>query len=149
MGTSHTMIRFFGRIMNVMLLAAGRSSRLGALGAALPKPLLPVCGYPAIRYGLHACARAGFGRVVINLFHHRDLLRAALADGAGEGVAVAFSEEAELLGTGGGLAQARPLFGPGPLLVMNAKVVADADLRAFVAAHPSDAEATMLLRDDP
>src|SRR4051794_19070219 len=153
MGTSHTMIRFFSRIMNVMLLAAGRSTRLGALGAALPKPLLPVCGYPAIRYGLHACARAGFGRVVVNLFHHRDLLRAALAGGASEGVAVAFSEEAELLGTGGGLAKARPLFGPGPLLVMNAKVVAELDLRAFLAfalpAASAPAEATMLLRDDP
>src|SRR3954462_11319468 len=97
------------RIMNVMLLAAGRSTRLGALGAALPKPLLPICGYPAIRYGLHACARAGFRRGLVNLFHYPALLRAALAGGGGEDVEVAFSEEAELLGTGGGLAQARPL----------------------------------------
>ena len=32
---------------------------------------------------------------------------------------------------------------------MNAKVVADLDLPAFVAAHTDAAAATMLLRDDP
>jgi NDP-sugar pyrophosphorylase family protein len=135
--------------MNVMLLAAGRSTRLGALGAALPKPLVPICGYPAIAFGLAACARAGFGRAVVNVFHRGDLLRETLGASA-HGVDLAYSVEAELLGTGGGLAFARPRFGPGPLLVMNAKVVADLDLAAFARAHAvGGARATMLLRDDP
>jgi NDP-sugar pyrophosphorylase family protein len=135
--------------MNMMLLAAGRSTRLGAIGAALPKPLVPICGHPAITFGLAAAARAGLGRAVVNLFHHGDALRAALGDTAC-GVRLEYSVEEELLGTGGGLAQARPLFGPGPLLVMNAKVVADLDLAGFVAAHTrGGALATMLLRDDP
>src|SRR3954465_6350627 len=90
------------RIMNVMLLAAGRSTRLGALGAALPKPLVPICGYPAIAFGLSACARAGFPRAVVNVFHHGDLLREALGASA-EGVDLDYSVEETLLGTGGGL----------------------------------------------
>src|SRR5215471_2902236 len=144
--------------MNAMLLAAGRSTRLGALGAALPKPLLPICGHPAITFGLHACARAGLDRVVVNLHHHGDLIRErltrGLALGLGSGTAsqvtVAYSEEPELLGTGGGLAKARPLFAPGPVLVMNAKVVANLDLPALLAAHAAGGgQATMLLRDDP
>src|SRR5262245_25154225 len=98
--------------MNVMLLAAGRSTRLGVLGGTLPKPLVPICGYPAIAFGLHACTRAGLAHVVVNLHHHGDLIRAALGD------AVVYSVEDELLGTGGGLAHARPLFEPGPVLVM-------------------------------
>jgi mannose-1-phosphate guanylyltransferase len=135
--------------VNVMLLAAGRSTRLGELGAALPKPLVPICGHPAIAFGLTACARAGVGRVVVNVFHHGDLLRETLGPSA-YGVTLEYSVEAELLGTGGGLALARPRFGAGPLLVMNAKVVADLDLAAFVRAHTATpAVATMLLRDDP
>ncbi|HVU50229.1 MAG TPA: NDP-sugar synthase [Polyangia bacterium] len=135
--------------VNVMLLAAGRSTRLGALGAALPKPLVPVCGYPAIAFGLAACARAGFSRAVVNVFHHGGLLRATLGASA-QGVSLEYSVEEELLGTGGGLALARPRFGPGPLLVMNAKVVADLDLAALVSTHAArPAAATMLLRDDP
>jgi NDP-sugar pyrophosphorylase family protein len=135
--------------VNVMLLAAGKSTRLGALGASLPKPLAPVCGHPAIAFGLAACARAGMGRAVVNVFHHGELLRATLGASA-HGVALEYSVEEELLGTGGGLARARPRFGPGPLLVMNAKVVADLDLAAFMSAHATGgAVATMLLRDDP
>ena len=139
--------------MNVMLLAAGRSTRLGALGAVLPKPLVPVCGYPAIAFGLAACARAGLGRAVVNVFHRGDLLRETLGASA-HGVRLDYSVEAELLGTGGGLAHARPLLGAGPVLVMNAKVVADLELVSFVTSHEAahatgGAVATMLVRDDP
>jgi NDP-sugar pyrophosphorylase family protein len=135
--------------MNVMLLAAGRSTRLGPLGTALPKPLVPICGHPAIAFGLVACARAGFSRAVVNVFHHGDLLRETLG-ASSRGVQLDYSIEAELLGTGGGLAAARPRFGAGAVLVMNAKVVANVDLAAFVAAHAAGgALATMLLRDDP
>jgi mannose-1-phosphate guanylyltransferase len=136
--------------MNVMLLAAGRSSRLGALGLALPKPLVPICGYPAIRFGLHAAARAGATRAVVNVFHRGDLLRTTLGDGEPLGLQIDYSVEDELLGTGGGIARARALFAPGAVLVMNAKVVADLDLPALFAAHgAAGASATMLLRDDP
>jgi NDP-sugar pyrophosphorylase family protein len=138
-----------------MLLAAGRSTRLGALGLAAPKPLVPICGYPAIRFGLHAAARAGARRAVVNVFHRGDMVQAVLGERvvSGDGradIAITYSVEAELLGTGGGLAKARPLFAEGPLLVMNAKVVADLDLPALLAAHAGGgALATMLLRDDP
>src|SRR3954469_3429243 len=136
-----------------MLLAAGRSTRLGALGLAAPKPLVPVCGYPAIRFGLHAAARAGARRAVVNVFHRGDLVQAVLGArvvGPDSAIDVAYSVETDLLGTGGGLAKARPLFEAGPLLVMNAKVVADLDLAALLAAHGQGASvATMLLRDDP
>ena len=61
-----------------------------------------------------------------------------------------YAVEADLLGTGGGIANARALLGPGPALVMNAKVVADLDLPALLAEHAAHAAtATMLLRDDP
>ncbi|HEX3694449.1 MAG TPA: nucleotidyltransferase family protein [Polyangia bacterium] len=133
-----------------MLLAAGRSTRLGPLGLALPKPLVPICGYPAIAFGLTACARAGLRQAVVNVFHQGDLLRQTLGDDGAYGVRLRYSVEAELLGTGGGMAQARGLFAPGPVLVMNAKVVADLDLAALLAAHDAGGGvATMMLRDDP
>jgi mannose-1-phosphate guanylyltransferase len=136
--------------MKVMLLAAGRGTRLGALGRALPKPLVPICGYPAIFFGLAACVRAGLYEVIVNLHHHGELLRRALGDGGALGVHVTYSNETVLLGTGGGLAHARPLLGAGPVVVMNAKVVADVDLRGLIAAHEgSGADATLVLRDDP
>ena len=136
--------------MKAMLLAAGRSTRLGVLGQSLPKPLVPVCGYPAIRFGIAACARAGFRDIVINLHHQGDLIRAALGDGQRVGVRITYSDEPEILGTGGGIANAQSLLGDGPVLVMNAKVVADVDLPLLVDAHEaSGADATLLLHPDP
>ncbi len=136
-----------------MLLAAGRSTRLGPLGLALPKPLAPICGYPPIRFGLAACARAGFREAVINLHHLGDRLRDALGE-AEDGLRIRYSVEVELLGTGGGIAHARGLWGPGRalvrVLVINGKVVADVDLRDFLNGHvKSGAEGSLLLRDDP
>ncbi|MEO5767445.1 MAG: NDP-sugar synthase [Polyangia bacterium] len=138
--------------MKAMLLAAGRGTRLGALGQVLPKPLFPICGYPAITFGLSACARGGVNEVVVNLHHHGELIRRAVGDGTPWGAHVQYATETELLGTGGGLAHARPLLGDGdePVLVMNAKVVAEIDVRALLAAHEaSGADATLVLRDDP
>jgi mannose-1-phosphate guanylyltransferase len=139
--------------MQVMMLAAGKSTRLGALGVVRPKPLLPICGYPAIAFGLSSCARAGLTDVIVNVHHHGEQIRRALGDGGAFGVAIRYSDESdELLGTGGGIARARALFERGPLLVLNGKVVADVDLRAVIAAHrraSAGAVATMVLREDP
>jgi mannose-1-phosphate guanylyltransferase len=135
--------------MQVMLLAAGRSTRLGALGVARPKPLVPICGYPAILFGLDRCARAGLRDVVVNLHHHGDQIRAAVGDGSAFGLEVRYSQEDELLGTGGGIARARAMFRSEPVLVMNGKVVADLPLDQVLAAHraaPAGTVATMVLR---
>src|SRR5436190_1772636 len=121
--------------MQVMLLAAGRSTRLGALGEQLPKPLVPICGYPAVSYGLALCRAAGLTDIVVNLHHQGEKLRQVLGDGGRFGVRIRYSIEDELLGTGGGLAKARPLFAAGPVLVMNGKVVANLDLAEVIAAH--------------
>jgi len=138
--------------MQVMILAAGRSTRLGSLGLALPKPLLPVCGYPAIAYALALCRQAGLHDIVINLHHHGDKIGKTLGDGSQFGVNLRYSVEEELLGTGGGVGKARSLFASEPVLIINGKVAADVDLRALIAAHgqaPRNTIATLVLRTDP
>lgn len=134
-----------------MLLAAGRSSRLGALGAAVPKPLVPICGYPPIAFVLTLCRRARLPYAVVNLHHLGEQIEDAIGDGSAYGVSVRYSFEQELLGTGGGLVKARPLFRSEPVLIMNAKVVVDVDLTTIIAAHAASAgaEATMALRPAP
>ena len=138
--------------MQVMILAAGRSTRLGSLGMTLPKPMLPVCGYPAITYALALCRQAGLHDIVINLHHHGDKIGKTLGDGSRFGVNLRYSVEEELLGTGGGVGKARALFASEPVLIINGKVAAEVDLRAVIAAHaqePRTTVATMVLRTDP
>lgn len=136
--------------MRAMLLCAGLGTRLGPLSDERPKPLLPVCDVPLVRYGLALLEAAGVREVAVNLHHRGDLLRAELAPGTTGPIDVTFSEEESLLGTGGGIRRIADWLTEGgrqPFFVLNGKVAIDADLAALAAAHArSGAEGTMLLR---
>lgn len=102
-----------------MIFAAGFGTRMGALTAARPKPLLPVAGRPLIDHAVTIARDAGVGRIVANLHYKADMLRDHL-DGSG----VMISEEMpDILETGGGLRAALPLLGPGPVFTLNADAV--------------------------
>jgi len=67
-----------------MVLAAGHGTRLGGLSKILPKPLLPVCGVPLIRYSLAHMGEAGLCDVVVNLHHLGDKIKTELGDCGGD-----------------------------------------------------------------
>lgn len=105
-----------------MILAAGIGSRMGALTAETPKPLLQVRGRPIVDYVVDRLVTAGVRQIVVNLHHHGARLREHFA-GRGD-VDVTFSDESEaLLGTGGGIARALDLLGPEPFFVVNGDVI--------------------------
>lgn len=106
-----------------MILAAGRGARMGALTAAVPKPLLMVNGRFLIDYALRALAAIGVCEIVINVCYHREQIIAALGNGERFGVNIAYSIEETALETGGGILQALPLLGPEPFIVHSADIV--------------------------
>jgi MurNAc alpha-1-phosphate uridylyltransferase len=102
-----------------MVLAAGLGSRMRPLTNDRPKALVEVGGAPLIDHMLDRLAAAGVERAVVNLHAFADLLEAHLRRRAGR-PAIAFSDErAQALETGGGLKQALPLLGTGPVWVAN------------------------------
>jgi N-acetyl-alpha-D-muramate 1-phosphate uridylyltransferase len=118
--------------MKAMLLAAGRGERLRPITDSVPKPLIRIAGRPLIGYHLAALARAGIREVVINVSWLGEQMRAALGDGAGYGVAIAWSDEGPVpYETGGGIFRALPLLGPGAFLVVNADIWTDIDFGAL------------------
>ena len=120
-----------------MIFAAGRGTRLGALGERTPKALLEVGGMTMIERVARRLIDAGADRLVINLHHHADAIRDFVLARDSFGVEVHFSLEPDApLETGGGLRQAAALFRrEGPLLLHNVDVVTALDLRALLAAH--------------
>ena len=139
--------------MRAMIMAAGFGTRLGELSDQRPKPMLPVCGAPLIRWAALWLRSQGIREIVINLHHRGEQIEAELGDGSALGLAIAYSREAEILGTGGGLRNARALLDDGkgtPIVAMNGKVILDLELAQVLALHEAhDAEATMVLRADP
>ena len=135
-----------------MVLCAGLGTRLRPLTARCPKPAVPVCGVPLIRFTLGLLAGAGVRRAVVNVHHLPGAMAAAARAAAEElGLALSVSEEPVIAGTGGALRQARPLLaGADAVVLVNGDVLFDVDLGAALAAHAaSGALATMVLMAMP
>jgi len=103
----------------VMLFAAGFGTRMGALTATRPKPLIEVAGRALIDHALDLVDGYDPPRTVVNLHYLPDRITAHLAARD-----IQFSHETpEILETGGGLRAALPLLGPGPVFTMNTDAV--------------------------
>lgn len=105
--------------MNAMVLAAGLGLRMRPITLSLPKPLVPVAGRTMLDRVLDHLDRAGAGRKVVNLHWLGETIRSHLDDRRD----IVFSEEPELLETGGGVAKALPLLGAEPFFVCNADII--------------------------
>nr|MBL8409809.1 nucleotidyltransferase family protein [Dechloromonas sp.] len=114
--------------MKAMILAAGRGERMRPLTDHVPKPLLMAGGKPLIAWHLERLAAAGFKEIVVNHAHLGEQIEAALGNGSQWGLSIAYSPEPPgALETAGGIAQALPLLGKEPFLVVNGDVYCDWD----------------------
>jgi N-acetyl-alpha-D-muramate 1-phosphate uridylyltransferase len=140
--------------MNAMILAAGRGERMRPLTDHCPKPLLMVGGKPLIVWHLERLASSGFKCVVINYAHLGGQIEAAIGDGQRWGLSIHYSAEPEgALETAGGIAQAIPLLGNAPFLVINGDVFCDWNpakaLKVFDSLGPSTIAHLILVPNPP
>lgn len=137
-------------MLSAMLVAAGFGTRLAPLTNELPKPAVPVANRPLAAFALRHLHRAGVRSFTVNTHHLAERLRAALAPCVPGDSRLCFSDETEILGTGGGIRRAWALAGDGPLLVMNAKLLFQPQIDRLVRTHAATgAVATMVLRSMP
>lgn len=138
--------------MKAMILAAGRGERMRPLTDTTPKPLLLAGGKPLIAWQLERLAAAGFREVLINHAHLGAQIEAALGDGRQFGLAIAYSPEPPgALETAGGIANALPLLGNAPFLVLNGDIWCDWDpAQARHRAHTlAERHAHLVFVDNP
>jgi NDP-sugar pyrophosphorylase family protein len=128
-----------------MLLAAGRGTRMEPLSSLFAKPALDVLGRPLLARALETLHAAGCAPIVANLHRHPDQVATAVQQAAGRRFGVSFSREPSLLGGAGGVAEARALFRPAPVLVANADVWASLDLSVLLASRDDDTVTLALL----
>ncbi len=134
--------------MHAAILAAGLGTRLRPLTYSVPKALLPVLNRPLLGLWLARLEAAGCGRAAVNVHHLGDLVRRFLEEQP-IGLFLSLSQEAELLGTGGGLRRLGELLGPEPFLAVNGDILTDLDLAALYGSHRQGAFATLILHDCP
>jgi mannose-1-phosphate guanylyltransferase len=132
--------------MKAMLLAAGLGTRLNPLTLDRPKCMVPVCGSPVLVRNIEWLRENGIRDLVVNLHYHAESVVDSIGNGSRWGVKVAYSREATLLGTAGGVLQARPLIGDDTFVIVYADNLFDFSLRTLLDGHRrSGAVASMLL----
>ena len=136
--------------MRAMILSAGYGTRLWPLTEDRTKPAIPILGKPLVGYVAEYLARYGCDEIVVNLHHRPESVRRALGDGSKFGVKLHYVEEPEILGTSGGIDNARALLAGETFIVVNGKIITDIDLDAALETHRrTRALATLVVLPNP
>ncbi len=102
-----------------------------------------------ISHLIDRCRYAGVTRIVVNLWHLGEVVRRYLSEHYADEFELRFSEEDELLDTGGGLGAARRHFDLGePILVHNGDILMDLPLEELFQAFQSSTPLALLVTQD-
>ena len=136
--------------MKAMVLAAGLGTRLRPLTHEIPKPVVPVLGRPLCGWAMEFLREHGATEFLLNLHHGPEAVRERVLSWAGGRFPTEFLFEPQILGTGGGIGNAREFLRGGTFLTANSDVVARFPLGEAVARHRAGgALATLVLFPDP
>jgi NDP-sugar pyrophosphorylase family protein len=132
---------------SAMILAAGLGTRLGELTQSKPKALIEINGKPLLQIVIENLKRYGFNHLIINVFHHKDLIIEFLNIHSNFEVEIDISDESEqLLDTGGALLKAFPLYkNSKALLVHNVDILTDINLKSIYQDFIDSADDAFLL----
>jgi NDP-sugar pyrophosphorylase family protein len=125
------------KIEQAMIFAAGLGTRLQPLTENIPKALVEVAGKPMLEQVIIKMKAYGVQRIIINLHHFDDKIRAFVAGKNNFGLNIHFSGEPQmLLDTGGGLKNAAHLFDhTKPVLLHNVDVFTNVDFGKMMTHH--------------
>lgn len=136
--------------MKALIFAAGLGTRLGAITRTMPKALVEVGGEPMLKRVIIKLKAAGISDMVVNVHHHAQMIRDYLAANHNFGANISISDESDcLLDTGGGLLKAKEFLGTdSPILLHNADILTDFDIREMIEAHSaSRSDVTLLVAE--
>jgi NDP-sugar pyrophosphorylase family protein len=130
--------------MEALLLAGGKAERLGEAAQGLPKPLVPVGGFPLAAYAVGRLVESGVTRVIVACRAGDE--EAFLHALTGLGADVEAVGEEEPLGRGGGLRLAATRRQEeGAVLALNGDELLDLDFRALLAEHEASGAAATIV----
>ena len=121
--------------MKGLLLIGGKATRLKPLSKNIAKSLLPVCDMHILTYQIRLLREAGVYDIILATGHYaeqyfmaKDLYRELDVD-------IRISIEHQPLGTAGAIARAKRFIGGDQVLVLNADILCDIDLKEFQKQH--------------
>lgn len=127
----------------VLILAAGKGTRLQEVGRRTPKVLVPIGGRPLLDRHLDHLAQQGARRVIVNSHHLAEQLADHLAGYAGP-LEIDIAYEPQLLGTAGAAVAAIRRVDAERIIVLYGDVMVFEPLAGLLAAHERSGAAATL-----
>ena len=104
----------------IMLFAAGFGTRMKALTKTKPKPLVEVAGRTLLDHALEQVDELSISRKALNCHYFPEQIKTHLQ--SRDDISI-IHEQGKILETGGGLKNALPILGSGPVFTMNTDAV--------------------------
>lgn len=123
--------------MQAMIFSAGLGTRFKPWTDTHPKALALVNGKSLLQRNIEYLQSYGIKDVIVNVHHFADQIEKAVKENNGWGSTIQISDERnEVLETGGGLLNAKPLFSPGKrFITCNVDILTNLDLYKLLLYH--------------
>jgi mannose-1-phosphate guanylyltransferase len=138
--------------MQAVIIAGGKGTRLAPLTHRSPKPMLPLLDRPFLTWMVDRCRAAGVTDILMNVQYQAAQIQDYFGDGSAFGVQIRYVLENTPLDTAGAMKLAEPYYTGEPLIVFNADILTDLDLKALIKTHletQADATLTLTRVEDP
>lgn len=136
-------------VKTAVILAAGAGTRMGVLGARIPKPLLPVGNRPLIRRHLDLLRDSGITRAWVVIGHQGWRIVRHLSEDPVPGLAIDFAEQEQRFGIAHALGRLEQVLDEPFLLLLGDIAFEAPDLRSGLLTLPEDAAALLAVKDEP
>ena len=135
--------------MKAVILTGGEGSRLRAISAGLPKPMMPLLGTPLLEHTVALLRENGFDRLCLTLHYHPQTIRDHFRDGSDFGVRIEYREERTPLGTAGAVLNCADFIAGDNFLVMSGDSACDFDLAELMAGHTAGVTIALAAQAEP
>ena len=141
------------KLRKAIIMAGGEGSRLRPITCDIPKPMVSLCGRPAIEHILELLLRNGIEEAAVTLMYLPEVIHDRFESGEYKGIRLRFVEEDYPLGSAGSVKNAVKGCGfDEDVLVISGDAICDFDIRAAYESYKSSGcEAEIIAKrvDDP
>jgi D-glycero-D-manno-heptose 1,7-bisphosphate phosphatase len=123
-----------GSKIEAVITAGGKGTRISAINANVPKPMINIAGKPVMQWGIENLVSQGVEHFYITIGHLGDVIRGYFGNGEKFGCRIDYITEDSPLGSAGALYYLKDAFKE-DFLLANGDIVFDIDAERFRSFH--------------